>query len=216
MVSQISEKVQFFFSDYPVVHYGKGELLIRPGDELETIFLLVSGHVIEYDISSAGNEVVVNTFKPGAYFPMSLAINHNHNDYFFETASSVTMRVAPAQDVVEFIRLHPDVCFDLLSRVYYGTDGLMRRMAHLMGGKAKSRLVFELLNASARFGQKNESGGSLIPLTEKDIAKRSGLSRETVNRAMSVLKQDGLVEVRTGSIFIPDTSRLEATIGNQL
>ena len=211
-----ADTVQDFFDDYPLVRYGKGEVLLRPGDTLTHVFLLVSGSVVEYDISSSGNEVIVNAFKPGAYFPMSLAINRSPSDYFFESASSVTLRVAPADDVVNFIQSHPDICFDLLRRVYIGTDGLLRRMAHLMGGKAQSRLVFELLNASARFGIKETEGGSLVPLTEKDIAKRSGLSRETVSRTMSTLKNKGLVEIRTGAIYIPDANKLEAVIGNQL
>jgi CRP/FNR family transcriptional regulator len=215
-MTSAADTVQDFFSDYPIVSYGKGEVLLRPGDELTHVHFLVNGSVVQYDISSAGNDVVVNVFKPGAFFPMSLAINHNHNDYFFESASAITFRIATADVVVDFIISHPDICFDLLRRVYSGTDGLLRRMAHLMGGKSQSRLIFELLNASSRFGKQQTETGWLVPLTEKDIAKRSGLSRETVNRAMSTLKKDGLVDVRQGGIFIFDKSKLEAVIGSQL
>ena len=216
METPVKNVVDTFFSDYPLVRYGKGEILLRPDEDLTHVFYLIEGQVVEYDISTAGNEVVVNAFKPGAFFPMSLAINRNHNDYFFETASNVTVRQAPADDVVQFIRDNPDVCYDLLRRVYLGTDGLLRRMAHLMGGKSRSRLIFELLNESARFGKQRTDGGVDLPMTEKDIAKRSGLSRETVSRSMHDLKSESLVQVHSGGIVIPDIKKLEDAIGNQL
>lgn len=208
--------VKEFFNDFPVVRIPKSEILLRPGDKLTHVFYLIKGNVIEYDISSSGNEVIVNTFKPGAYFPMSLAVNTVHNNYFFETSSTIEVRKAPVENVVDFVRTHPEVCFDLLRRVYSGTDGLIRRMAHLMGGKARSRLIFELLNGAARFGEMRDGNAVYLPMTEKDIAKRSGLSRETVSRTMGSLKDEGLVAVRAGGIYIPDVKIMTDVIGNQL
>jgi CRP/FNR family transcriptional regulator, cyclic AMP receptor protein len=215
MDREIKAVVKKFFDTYPLAHYDKGEIILRPEEDLVHVFYLVSGQVVEYDISSAGNEVIVNAFKPGAFFPMSMAINHTPNYYFFEAASPITVRQAPVEDVVAFLKTNSDVTFDLLSRVYLGTDGLLRRMAHLMGGKTKSRLVFELLNGAARFGEK-KSDGVFIPLTENDISKRSGLSRETISRAMRELKTDHLVSVQPRGILIPDITRLEAVIGHEL
>lgn len=204
-----------FFDDYPLTHFNKGEIIFRPEEDLIDVLYLVSGQVVQYDISSVGNEVIVNAFKPGAFFPMSTAINRTPNYYFFEAASPVVVRQAPAKEVVDFLKTHPDVTFDLLSRVYQGSDGLLRRMAHLMGGKAKSRLVFELLNAGARFGE-DTNKGRFIPLTENDLSKRSGLSRETISRAMRELKENGVVSVQTRGILIPDIKNLEAVIGREL
>lgn len=212
----VKDVVKDFFSDYPIVHYGKGEILLRPDDQLAHVFYIIDGLVIEYDISPAGNEVILNSFKPGAFFPMALAINPSHNDYFFEASTNVTVHEAPAADVVRFIRDNPEVCFDLLRRVYIGTDGLLRRMAHLMGGKARNRLIYELLNESARFGEKRSDSAVYLPMTEKDIALRSGLSRETVSRTMHALKAEGLVDVQAGGLHIPDIDKLTDVIGNQL
>lgn len=208
--------VKQFFNDFPVVRLSKGEVLLRPDDELTHVFYLLKGTVVQYDISSGGNEVIVNTFKPGAFFPMSTAINRSRNSYFFESSTTIEIRKAPAEAVVAFVRSHPDICFDLLRRVYIGTDGLLRRMAHLMGGNARSRLVFELLNACARFGSPGPDGSVGIPLTEKDIAKRSGLSRETISRTMRVLKDAGLVTVQPGGMTVTNIAELEAVIGSEL
>lgn len=215
MSKDIKQIVGNFFENYPLRRFDKGEVLIRPEERLENIFYLVEGSVIQYDISSAGNEVVVNAFKPGAFFPMSLAINHKPNYYYYEASTSVTVRIAPAERIVEFIKEQPDVMFDLLSRVYSGTDGLQRRMAHLMGGNARSRLIFELMNAAYRFGEHTPEG-TLVPLTENDLARRSGLSRETISRAMNKLKTEGFVAVQPSGVIIFDITNLEDLLGSSL
>lgn len=216
MDDEVKQAVEEFFEAYPLRRYDKGHVLIHPKEPLKSVYYLIEGNVIEYDISSMGNEVIVNSFKPRAFFPMSMAINRTLNYYIFEASTPIVVREAPPQKVVEFLGNNPKVTFDLLGRVYHGTDGLLRRMAHLMGGNARSRLIFELLNAAYRFGSRESTGGNVVPLTEGDLAKRSGLSRETVNRTMHTLKGEGLVKSQRGSIAIISMTELELALGSEL
>lgn len=212
----IPEAVAAFFAAFPKHTYDKGEILIRAAENPQSVFYIVEGRVSQYDITTTGNEMVVNIFKPGAFFPMSLAINDVPNNYFFEASAPLTVHVAPAADVIRFLQENPDVLFDLLARVYRGTDGVLRRMAHLMGGNAKNRLLFELLNAAHRFSEQQPDGTLRITLTESDLAKHSGLTRETVNRIIKDLKTDKLVAVDKSGIFLIDTGALEKTLGSDI
>lgn len=212
----IKEVVEDFFQDYPLVRFGKGQSILRPGDEVAKVLYLTEGRIIEYDISPAGNTVIINTFKPGAFFPMSSVLNAQKSEYFFDADSLVAARAAPAAHVVDFLKTNPEVTLDLLRRVYGGTDGILRRMAHLMGGNARSRLIYELINAAHRYGEVQPDGTLRISLSESDIAKRSGLSRETVSRIISELKASQLVSVHRSGIGIPRLASLEALIGDEL
>lgn len=189
---------------------------MRAGEDPDGVMHLQEGEVRQYDISKRGDEIVVNVYKPPAFFPMSWALNKTPNDYFFETASNVALRRAPAGAVVAFLEAAPDVTLDLLKRVYRGTDGLLRRQAHSLGGSATSRLVFELVLQTKRFGRQVKNGSFLLPLREAEIAARAGLSRETVSRSIKSLKTDGLLEVAQDGIIIRDIERLEATLGDDL
>lgn len=211
----IKKVVDDFFTAYPVKKVVKGEIIFYPGDSIKQVFYLTEGTVAQYDISPAGNEVFVNEFKPLAFFSMSTAINETPNDYFFEALESVSAHVAPIKDTVNFLKQNPDVTYDLLSRVYSGTDGILRRMAHLMGGNATTRLLFELLNV-ARRGHTTTTKQIRLPLSESDLAKRSGLSRETINRTMKRLKQAGLVTVEKNVIIIDDLTAIERALGSGL
>lgn len=216
MSNDIKQKVATFFEEYPLRTFEKRQIMLRPEEDLPGVWFLIEGRVSQYDITPTGNEVVVNVFKPGAFFPMSSAINSTPNQYFFEASTKVTVRQAPAADAVRFLQDNPDILFDLLARVYKGVDGVLRRMAHLMGGDAQSRLLFELLNAAYRFGEPQPDGSLHIKLTETDLARHSGLARETVSRTLKHLKTAGLVELNASGITVADTRKLEAMLGTKL
>jgi CRP-like cAMP-binding protein len=209
-------KVTAFFTAFPVKTIAKGEVIVQAGEEPEAVFYLTDGRVNQYDITPAGTTVVVNVFKPFAFFPMSWAINRTPNEYFYEAGTEVTFHKVPADAAVAFLRENPDVLFDLLSRVYRGADGLLRRMAHLMGGQAKARLQFELLNAAYRFGDIRPDGAVAVPLKESDLGSTSGLARETVNRNLQELKAAGLIEITRQGFVITDLARLERMASGSL
>jgi CRP/FNR family transcriptional regulator, cyclic AMP receptor protein len=216
MAEQLADKIHAFFTAYPVREFDPGEMMVHAEEDPAGVFYLLEGRVNQYDISPTGTTVVVNVFKPPAFFPMSWAMNKTPNHYFFETATKVRAHVAPADAAVQFLRDNPDVLFDLLGRVYRGTDGLLRRMAHLMGGDARSRLVFELMNAAHRFGEHRLDGSVAVPIKEGELARLSGMARETVNRTLQGLKAAGLVEVTRSGFVLHDMRALEASLGNEL
>ncbi|HVT00755.1 MAG TPA: Crp/Fnr family transcriptional regulator [Patescibacteria group bacterium] len=210
-MDSIKEKIEEFFSKYKIQKYKKGEILVRAGDDPAGIFYLKSGLVREYAISKTGEEVVVNIFKTGAFFPMSFAINKTPNTYFFEAMEDLILVRAPSEDVVEFIKTNSDVLFDLLRRVYLGTDGLLSRMAYLMSGSASERLIIELIITAKRFGTK-ESSEIMVSTTEKDLATQTGITRETVSREIKKLKDKGLIDFGKHSLVIKDIAKLEEEI----
>jgi CRP-like cAMP-binding protein len=215
MDSVVAQKVNDFFAGFPVRRYSKGQILIHAHDNPQYVYYLIQGRVKQYDISYRGDEVVLNTFKPPAYFPMSYAINKTANSYFFEAETDLELHLVPAADAVKFVKTNPDVLFDLLSRVYAGTDGLLGRLAHLMASSARSRLLYELLIESRRFGTPSgqKTAGSL---TEGELGSRAGLTRETISREIQQLKTEGLISVVKNEILINDLDSLSTSISREL
>lgn len=209
MDNNVAKLIDDFFGRYRLRKYPKGQILILNGDDTQYVYYLVSGRVKQYDVTYRGDEMILNTFQPPAFFPMSLVINKTNNPYTFEAETELELRQAPADEVIGFIKDNPEVIFDLLSRVYRGLDGTLGRMAHMMASSAKGRLLFELLIAVRRFGEKISGGGMKLAMNETDLAARAGLTRETVSREMKKLENDGLVSLHSGIITIHNVETLE-------
>lgn len=196
----IETKIKSFFENYSSVVYENHDIIIFAGEKLNFAYYIESGVVNMYDISEKGNRSILNTFKPGAFFPMSNIINSVEPRYFFEANEETVLRKAPSSDVVVFLKKNSDVMYDLLSRTYRGTDGLFGKISELMQGDVTSRVLNELRICAARFGvEENELGYVLKKkMTESDLSERTGLARETISRSVKKLKEDKKVDKYMG------------------
>ena len=215
MQQSIAEKVEQFFSQFEPKSEPKGAIITYANQDPAGIMLLVEGIVEQYYLLPNGSKVTVNVFKPPAFFPMSWAINRTPNEYFYATQTDIAYRRAdPAQTVV-FLQSQPEVVFDLLSRVYRGTDALLKRLVVASSGSATNRLIFELVIESLRFGEEADSSRKLIKIKQNTLADRSGLARETVSRELHKLSVNGLLELTKTGIIV-DVSKLEQQLLAQI
>lgn len=207
MNQEILSKIQDFFEGETKI-LTKGDMLMLPGQQPPGVSFLIEGVVEQYDITPEGNKIIVNIFRPPAFFPMSWAINDTPNDYFFAALSEVKLKRASAEAAVAFLKQNPDVAFDLLSRVYRGTDALLKRLLLAARGVASTRLTFELLIEAYRFGENFEDNKKLIRVKHGHLAERTGLARETVSRELHKLASDGFVTLTKKGIVV-DLDRLQ-------
>ena len=205
----LASKIDAFFNKFKHQMYKKGEILIRADDNPSGIFYLKSGGVKEYCISKKGEEIVLNIFKPVSFFPISWAINNTPNIYYFEAVTDAEIWRAPQKEAVFFLKSNPDVLFNLLSRVYKGTDGIFMRLSMLMSGDAYSRLVTELIIYAKRFGKKLGERLYEIKVAEKDLATQTGMSRETISREIKILRDEGFITFGKNIMIIKDLNLLE-------
>jgi len=218
MPSEIAQIIHEHFSKYPLRKYPKGQILVFADESPEHIFYIIKGRVRKYDVSYRGDEVIINVFQPPAFFPMSWALNKTPNKYFYKTETEVELHVVPSEAALALLKQNPDVTLDLLSRLYKGLEGVYGRLVHLMSGTARSRLIYELIIECRRFGETQPGARTsyVLKTNELDLAARSGLSRETISREMSKLKESGWVTVTKSNITVKDVTLLETALGSDV
>jgi CRP/FNR family cyclic AMP-dependent transcriptional regulator len=208
--SLIAKKVQEFFSRFSSHTYKKGQALLSPGDQKSQIYYLQSGHVRQYILTPEGQEVTVNIYKPGTFFPMALMSPSYSHAYTFVAIDDVAVYIAPYKEVEQFIKANSDILFDLLGRVYSGLEGILSQFAHHVSGSARKRLMTALVIVAKRFGKSKEQEIHVsLKQTHQDLASLTGLTRETVSRQMAQLQEEGFIVYAHSSIVVKDISALE-------
>lgn len=194
MNKNVQNKIDELFRAHPRHEVKKNTILTLAGEDPKYITYLIDGVVEQYHITPQGNKVVVNVYKPPAFFPMSWAINGTPNTYFYETLTEATLVRANPNETVSFLKDNADVTFDLLSRVYRGSEALLRRIILASSGIAVNRIVFELLVEAFRFGEEIDDHHRSITIKQNILAARSGLARETVSRELRKLADGNYIE----------------------
>lgn len=213
MGDNVLKKLDEFFSQYPLKRYHKGQILIYANEDPSGIFYLESGRVRKYDVSPVGDEVVLNIFKPSVFFPISWALNHTPNHYFFEAATPIEVRRAPVAEVMSYLEANPDIIYGLLKQVHAGLEDTQRRVINLMAGDARSRLLFELIIEARRSGELQADGSYVIEISLSELAQRAGLSRETISRELKrLIEAKKMLKRRGRSLVIRDLRLLQALL----
>jgi CRP-like cAMP-binding protein len=196
-----AQKIKAFYNNHPLKKYQRGEIVVLPNDEqLPPVTYIEDGLIGQFDITTEGKKVMVNIFKPGAFFPVSSAINKTYNTYYFEALTDIQVRQAQSDSITLFLQENPNVTYDLLQRVYRGVDGVLKRMVLLLGETANARVVYELFMYADRFGRKQTDGSVVLDITASAIAQQTGLTRETISRELKKLKESGVLIVTRGQI----------------
>lgn len=209
MKSTTSTAFDSFFNSYPLKRYKKGHILILSGEQTQHAYSLVEGKMKIYDVTYRGDEIIINTFQPPAFFPLSLIINATPTRYIYEADSDIIIRQAPRLDTVRFLDSHPAVVLDLLAHLYSNVDNILERMVHSISSNAKGRLVYSLIDECRNFGEQQADGSFILRITERELGARAGLSRETVSREAKSLKITKLIEIHHTNIVIPNLKKLE-------
>ena len=212
-MSDIADKIAQHLNQYPRRTYASGETILFAHEDPKDIFYLVSGKVNMFDVSPKGNEVVINVYEPGRFFPLSWALNRTPNKYFFKTEAPSMFRLIPPDDLMDYLAKNPDVGVELLRRIHQKADRLFDRIVYLMSATAARRLTYELVVECRRFGKLQPDGSYMVAVREVDLAGRSGLSRETVSREFQKLKEAGFVQLQKQGIRVFKLQELEAVVG---
>ena len=201
-----------FFAKFNSVHtYKKGEIIIRADDTPSGIFYLKKGFVRLYSISKDGQEITFNVFKVGSYFPMIWAIGNFPNTYFFEAMTNVKLVRASKEELIKFLKEDPENLWELTRRILVGLNGLLALAEYRLFGDAHTKVASIVLTAARRFGEKKNNGEIVInlPLTHRQIASLTGLTRETTSLAMKKLKDEGVITNRYHFLVVSNIKKLE-------
>lgn len=209
--------LDLFFKKFKPLHFRRGDVIIRAGDQPQGIFCLKNGYVRVYSFSKNGEELTLIIFKPGDIFPVSWALHNMTSGYFVETMTVADLWRVPREQFLEFVHDKPDILFELNYRMLERFLGLMRRMEYLVFGNAHSKVASILLICAERFGEK--AGRDIIiavPLTHSDIASLVGVTRETASIEMKKIEKKGIIEYRGRHLVIKKMANLrqESLIDN--
>lgn len=203
------EKLNRFYSSYPYRQYSKGQILLYAADRPNFAIQLISGQIRQYEITANGSEVVISVFKPPAVVPLWLILDGSASQYFFEANSIISVKVAPREDFLKFLNSAPEVTYDFLLKASSAILSGQKKLAFLLNGSVQERLLFEILNDTKRFGVRSSDGSYMVTISQTELAKKSGLSRETVNRHLQKLASSKLIYLKGRKLIIKDLRKLE-------
>lgn len=207
---------ELFKQGVPVDLRGKQKLTV--GDK---VYYIEQGYVGLY-VQRTGNEhELMFIFKDGEIFPLADKVMPYEKDISISyiTIKQTKLLSVPRSVFENYSLETPARARQLVDELQNQLALALNRVDTMSYSRVYSKLIARLIFFANRFGTKqNDTIRIDIPLTYGDIAASIGTTRETVNRLMSRMQSDGLLEVNNRYITIKsiDTlnSELKTSINN--
>lgn len=214
MNQNITDKLDKFFNAFTPVSFEAGDSLIN-GTSPSGVFYLKSGYIRQYAVDGSGNELLINIYKPNTFFPMTWAIADINNRHYFDAIGKVEAYRAPKEQFLEFLDQNQDVLSDLTRRLLVGLDATIERLENFSTGGTHQKVILALLSLARRFPDPEPHSVTItLNLKQEAIAAIAGTTKESLSRALSTLKKQGVIDINGGKITIKDMEMLVDELDN--
>ncbi|MHB8599688.1 MAG: Crp/Fnr family transcriptional regulator [Ktedonobacteraceae bacterium] len=194
-----------------VITCAAGRILYRPGETGSALFLLKSGRVQLYHLSTDGRKLITATLAVGACFGEIPLIGQCPQNSFAETIEPASLCVISRNDVEQLLDRYPTIARSLLHIAGQHFVQLENQLINATFRDSHARVATLLLQL-AHSTQKHGTDSDTITITgfsHEELAERLGVYRETVTIALRELKDAGAIELGRKHITIRNLTILE-------
>jgi CRP-like cAMP-binding protein len=189
-----------------VVTIGREEPLFFEDDAAECYYKVVTGVVRSCTLLADGRRHIGDFFLAGDFIGLDADKTYS---FAVEGVTDATLIRYSRRKVDVLATQEPQITKCLVSLMRNGLSSARERMTLLGHMTAMERVASFLLNLADR----NDDARVALPMTRTDIGDYLGLTMETVSRAFSQLKSDGVIQQKgVHEVTIIDRSALEDLI----
>jgi CRP/FNR family transcriptional regulator len=191
-------------------HFGRGELLFNEGDHCTGLFLVASGKIRIFKLSTAGREQVLAMEGPGSSFAELPVFDGGEYPASASALEDAEVLFISRQDFQNFCREHSEVAIKVLAVVGSRLRRLVGIIEDLSFTTVRQRLISVLLRMTQEGGTATKHGIRVeLTKSHQDLAAELGTVRELVSRNLSRLQAEGFLEVDGRTIIVRDLPGLK-------
>jgi CRP-like cAMP-binding protein len=192
-----------------VVDYDSGSILFLEQEQLNRVFVVLSGDVRLSLQNIGGKSLTIRIARRGALLGMHSALYGSLSEWSADILYPSKIASISRNDILRFARRYPEVyrlaTVELMTLLRQACASL-----HIVGLSpcVRKRLASQLLVWGEQGNKTGDQTAFRMALTHAQIAEFIGVTRETVTRGLMAFKQLGLVEIQGSILRIPSTTAL--------
>jgi CRP/FNR family transcriptional regulator, cyclic AMP receptor protein len=193
--------------------YDAGDVVFREGDDGGTCYVVRSGMARAIREHPDGRSITLSHFVVGDIFGELAMFDDEPRSATVDVIEETEVIAIPGRDVQRLITEHPEIAIKLIGALAQRLRATNERLARQSFQTVQSRVaaVLAQMVAAARDGNAGD-GDVLVSLTQADLAKLAGSSRESASRFLAELERAGVITQGRGKLTIHDPNALEGYV----
>lgn len=188
----------------------RGETVCLAGEGSDQIYIVKAGAVKVLGRSPEGTDVILGLLAPGDLFGELAPTGDGPEEQVAQAAVDSIVCTVPRDVFLRMIADAPPFALQVTKLMGLRLRRFSSRVEELLGKSASARLAHTLLDLARQHGIP-DGDGVLIPLrlSQGDLGKLVGLTRETVNGILQAWRDQGVVVADRRMIRLRDMARLQ-------
>ena len=192
-----------------LVSYSPGQSIFRKGDQGLGLLIVISGIIKISAPSPDGKEIVLNLISPNEICGELALLDGEPRTADATAVTNCLVLALDRRDFLGVLRDEPSLSIRLLAIV----SRRLRRTSEQVEDLALSCVAARLAKALWRLAEIQEIADAEEPriaITQKELGRAVGLSRESTNRHLRRWERAGLIEIEKCACIIKDRHSLMA------
>jgi CRP-like cAMP-binding protein len=190
--------------------FRRGEVIFHEGDPADALHLIVTGRVAVRVSTPLGDAATLDVVGAGEVVgEQALLPPHGPRSATAIALEATETMALSASDFDALRTEHPSVDGVLLTLLARRNRSLAARLAEALYTSAETRVVRRLLDVASLYEVDGDHEGTVVLLTQDDLAGLAGTTRETVNRVLRKEEERGSLDLARGRVTLRDRPALE-------
>lgn len=206
------EEAEFAAIAKLIIHkdYDKGEIIFHEGDNFPYLAIVREGLIKTFKYTAEGREQILGMFEKGDFVGEINLFSGRPCSVSCSAIQKTGLCLIPRDSFQALIKEHSQIMFHILEELAGRVDDLETLVQQLGTQNTDARLTFLLVRWGERHGRRyGEDILVELPLSREGLANYIGVSRETVSRKLSQLKEEGLIDlIGNRKVLIKDLDSL--------
>jgi CRP-like cAMP-binding protein len=192
--------------------YPKGAVIFAQGDEGDALFGVAAGRVRISASGAGGQEVFLNIMEPGDTFGEIAVMDGLPRTAGATALDRTTVILVKRPDFLQLLEREPRLAIHLLKLLcerLRWTSELVEESAFLAG---PARLAKRLMILASLHGRSTSIGCLELSISQAELARFLGISRQIVNQHLSEWRRNGWVDLGRSQIVIRNAEALRRMV----
>lgn len=192
-----------------------GEWLFAKGDSANGLIGVQRGVIRSVHIGNDGRELLFGLFIAGSWFGEISLFDEAPRPLHAIAMGDTEVLVVPAAAFLTVLDAHP-AGYRHFAKVLCRKLRVAFDQLEDMQQPLQQRLIKRLLDLASGYGIATPEGTLLsLHLSQEDLARMLGATRQSVNKELRALTTQGLLAVRAGRLLLPDARQLQSLLAAQ-
>jgi CRP-like cAMP-binding protein len=201
------EDLKKLSNDRDVRNYKKKENIYTEDGYPRGVYFVVKGKVKTYRTHEQGKEFITGLYKEGDFFGYLALLEEGKYTDSAMTLEDSEVCLIPKEDFFSLVYQNAEVSRKFIKML---SDNLQEKEEHLIKlayNSVRKRVAEALVTLSNRYKKDGEQQFSMN-ISREDLANLAGTATETTIRTLSEFKEDGLIDIKGGTIAVSNYDKL--------